>query len=503
VTNANSFPDCYDIDLIRPDGSGLVSNGSCVATNFLDATTLDQSGTWTIRFDPRQADIGTATLTAYLATDQTFAITPTAGGVAKAFNLQTPGQNGTVTFTGTTGQKISATATGVSNFPDCDDLVLQRPDGSTLASSGQCGTGNGFVDASRLDQTGTWTVRFDPRQADTGSATVTTYLVTDQTFAITPTAGGVAKTFNLTTPGQNGAVTFAGTTGQKISATATGLSDFADCDDLSLIRPDGSVLASSGQCGTSNGFVDASTLDQTGTWTVLFSPRQTDTGSATVTTYLVTDQTFSITPTAGGVTKAFNLTTPGQNGAVTFTGTTGQKISASATGLSGFADCYDLLLVRPDGSVLAGDAECGTTSGFVDASTLDQNGTWTILFSPRQADTGSATVTTYLVTDQTGTITKGGASRSVTITTPGQNSRWTFSGTTGTNVTASVTAPSFTSPNCYDLTILRPDGSTFASAGVCGSPEGLGPAALDQTGTWTIVVSPRGTETGTATLTLT
>jgi hypothetical protein len=507
MTGMTSTPDCWDLNLIRPDKTVVTSVAECGTNDgFLDATALDQTGTWTLQFNPRFYDIAGGTATAYFVSDQTFGITPSAGGVAKSLNLTTPGANGLLTFTGSIGQRISANLTGPSNFPDCYDLFLVRPDGSNFGGDApNCGTGGSFLDAQTLDQNGTWTVRFDPRWFDTGSATVTTYLVTDQTFGVTPSAGGAAKSFNLTTPGANGLITFTGSIGQRISANLTGLSNFPDCYDLFLVRPDGSNFgADAPNCGTNGSFLDAQTLDQNGTWTLRFDPRSVDTGAATLTTYLVTDQTFSITPTSGGVAKSFNLTTPGANGLITFTGSIGQRISANLTGLSNFPDCYDLFLVRPDGSNFGADApNCGTNGSFLDAQTLDQNGTWTVRFDPRSADTGSATLTTYLVTDQTGTISKGGASKSVAISTPGQNARFTFSGTSGTSVTANVTSAAFSGTGCYGVEFVRPDGTIPASTVSCNATVTLGPFVLDASGTWTVVVDPQDIETGTATLALT
>src|SRR5439155_17617461 len=239
-----------------------------------------------------------------------------------------------------------------------------------------------FLDANTLDQTGTWALVFSPRSIDVGVATITAYLVTDQTFAITPNANGVATHVSVTTPGQNAVLSFAGTQGKKISAKVTGLSDFPDCYDLQLVRPDGSTLNTIGNCGSADAFLDAATLDQGGTWKLVFNPRSLDTGSGDVTAYLVADQTFTITPTPGGVAKAVSITTPGQNAVLSFAGSQGQKISAQVTGPSNFPNCYDLQLVRPDGQIVNSTANCGTGDAFLDATTLAQGGTWKIVFNP-------------------------------------------------------------------------------------------------------------------------
>src|SRR5439155_1256249 len=160
---------------------------------------------------------------------------------------------------------------------------------------------------------------------------------------------------------------------------ATGARSFVGCSSyaLELIRPDGSQLASAGACGTSSGFLEPQTLDAGGTWKLVLDPlgstsgtaslnvylvadqtaaiTPTATGGATFRVFLVTDQTAAITPSAGGATINASVTGPGQNVVGTFTGTTGQRISETATNATGFAGCssYQLLLVRPDGSTAA------------------------------------------------------------------------------------------------------------------------------------------------------
>jgi hypothetical protein len=511
ATNAKSFAGCisYTIELVRPDGTQLSAIGACGTQNdFLDATTLDQTGTWKVVLDPSGATSGSLSLDVYLVTDQAASITPSASGASISASVTTPGQNVVGTFSGATGQKISETATGVTGFAGClsYQLELVRPDGSTADTIGQCGTSDAFLDAFTLDQSGTWKAVLDPVGPTTGTATFKTFLVVDQGGTITPSASGAAISATVTTPGQNVFGTFTGTTGQRISETATGVTGFVGClsYQLLLVRPDGTTMASVGQCGTSDAFLDAFTLDQTGTWKAVLDPIGATTGSATFTTFLATNQTASITPSATGAAISASVGTPGQNVVGTFTGTTGQRISETATSVAGFAGCisYQLLLVRPDGTTVAANGVCGTSDNFLDTYTLDQSGTWQAVLDPIGATTGTATFTTYLVSDQTGTITLGGAAKNVSITTPGQNARFTFSGSSGASVTVGVTGATFVGCASYVIDLLRPDGSTLAGVGECGATATFGPTTLDASGTWTLVIDPQGATTGTASVTL-
>jgi len=106
----------------------------------------------------------------------------------------------------------------------------------------------------------------------------------------------------------------------------------------------------------------------------------------------------------------------------------------------------------------------------------------------------------YTFTDTTGTITPGGAAKSVTISIPGQNGSLTFSGTSGQVRTFQVTTSTISGGY---VELHRPDGSyagtyTCLTTGCTSSP-----ATLDATGTWSLLVDPSGTATGTASIKLT
>jgi hypothetical protein len=94
----------------------------------------------------------------------------------------------------------------------------------------------------------------------------------------------------------------------------------------------------------------------------------------------------------------------------------------------------------------------------------------------------------------------------VTIATPGQSKLVTFSGTADQQINLNITNVTF--PYCgVVVSILNPDGTTMAttvSAGCINPPNAfLGPLTLPQTGTYTILVAPSGSDTGGLTLTMT
>jgi hypothetical protein len=142
-----------------------------------------------------------------------------------------------------------------------------------------------------------------------------------------------------------------------------------------------------------------------------------------------------------------------------------------------------------------------TATAFLDAVTLDQAGTWTVLVDPQGAATGTATLAAFNANDEKGLIQLDGTPVSVNVTSPGQDSSWHFDGTVGESVSASVTSATFPGCSAFRLRLVRPDGTDLGSVASCNDTAALNGLLLDQTGTWSIIVDPQGDGTGTATLT--
>jgi hypothetical protein len=153
-------------------------------------------------------------------------------------------------------------------------------------------------------------------------------------------------------------------------------------------------------------------------------------------------------------------------------------------------------IVKPDGTLLG-----TTTASFLEPQTLPSAGTYSVLVDGRFAATGNVTITLYDVpADGSGTIAINGSGVTFTITTPGQNWRLTFSGTSGQQVTGHATGNSIGS---VTVSILNPNGSTLTSQGWSGTSFNMLPKTLTATGTHTIVIDPSGTATGSITMSLT
>jgi lipid-binding SYLF domain-containing protein len=483
--------------ILKPDGSSLGSTSLCGGTSgFIDSMTAPVAGTYTVLVDPGGTGTGSVTLLLNTFSDLSGTITI---GTPLTVTTTGAGQNARYTFSATAGQQISLTLTNVT-YTGCISLAtsILKPDGTTLGSTSLCGGSSGFIDSMTVPVTGTYTVLVDPGGTATGSVTLLLNTFSDLSGTITI---GTPLTVTTTGAGQNARYTFSATAGQQISLTLTN-STYTGCISLatSILKPDGSTLGSTSLCGGASGFIDSMTIPVTGTYTVLVDPGGTATGSVTLQLNTFSDLSGTITI---GTPLTVTTTGAGQNARYTFSATSGQQISLTLTNVT-YAGCISLAtsILKPDGSTLGSTSLCGGASGFVDSMTVPVTGTYTVLVDPGGTATGSVTLLLNTFTDISGTITPG-TPLSVTTTTAGQNARYTFSGTTGQHATLSLTNSTYTGCIALAGSILKPDGTTLNSTSICGASGSAGPTSLPVTGTYTVLVDPGGTATGSVTVTLT
>jgi len=192
-----------------------------------------------------------------------------------------PGQNARPTFSGTAAQRISLKLTSVTiGTSSCCSVRVSilNPDGSTLVSPTFVGTAGGFIDVQTLATTGTYTIVVDPQNADIGSITLTLYSVPADTTG-TVTIGGSAVGVTLATPGQNGSLTFTGTSGQQATVHVT--SNTMSTVQVTLFKPDGTQMTSAFTSATSFNLATQS-LTTTGTYTIKINPDSSNTGSLNI-----------------------------------------------------------------------------------------------------------------------------------------------------------------------------------------------------------------------------
>ena len=479
--------------VLNPDGTSLVTtdpfNGG--TSNFFEPVTLPATGTYTVVIDGSGAGIGSGTVQIYNVPADA-STSATIGGSAVTQTTTVPGQNAQVTFSGTAGQRASWIFTNVV-YSGSLNVTILNPDGSVLRAGTNVGSGY-FFDTLVLPTTGTYTLTANPSGNTTGNYTVQIYNVPADA-STSATIGGSAVTQTTTVPGQNAQVTFSGTAGQRASWIFTNVV-YSGSLNVTILNPDGSVLRAGTNVG-SGYFFDTLVLPTTGTYTLTANPSGNTTGNYTVQIYNVPADA-STSATIGGSAVTQTTTVPGQNAQVTFSGTAGQRASWIFTNVV-YSGSLNVTILNPDGSVLRAGTNVGS-GYFFDTLVLPTTGTYTLTANPSGNTTGNYTVQIYNVPYLTSSLTIGGSSTTVAPASPGQDAKVTFSGTSGQVISLALTGVSISQS---DVSIQRPDSSNLVAPTLVTTTGKVIAATLNVTGTYTILVDPRTTNTGSMTLALT
>src|SRR2546430_2531778 len=93
---------------------------------------------------------------------------------------------------------------------------------------------------------------------------------------------------------------------------------------------------------------------------MLIDPSGSATGTAPTSADLARGPAGWTSARPGGGNAGVNIPAPGQIASFTFSGTSGQKISAAVSGASAGlqAACYNVTLFRPDNTPLVGTTSC-------------------------------------------------------------------------------------------------------------------------------------------------
>ncbi|MGA9669747.1 MAG: FG-GAP-like repeat-containing protein, partial [Terracidiphilus sp.] len=433
------------------------------------------------------------------------------GGAPFTGTITTGGDIGIVLFNGTVGQGFNLQ---ISNSSIASATIsILNPDGSTLAQSA-FGTGSALLNTPPAPTTGTYSILV----VSSGSASPGSLTLNLSQFTLPSVTPGTAQTVTITSPGQEGILTFSGIEGQFASVQLTNFAFPGACCDtvnLTILKPDGTFLVSTGMYSAGTAgivlFQNPIALPVTGSYTVVIAPQNGYTGSTDVTVWLFSEQTSTISP---GSPATVTINTPGQKAEMTFSGTAGQLASMQLTNFAFPGACCDTVntsILGPYGAVLAPTAMYSAgPSGIVlfqNPIALPATGTYTAVIAPQNGYTGSANVAVYLFNDQAGTITAGNPTP-VTISIPGQQDRLTFTATQGQSVSVQLSNYTFAGVPwaTVNVSILKPDGTTtLVTTGLFDWGGGnlfLNPYTLPTTGTYTLVISPQKGMTGSATVTL-
>ena len=441
----------------------------------LDLVELPATGTYTIFIDPMGAYTGSVNVT--VSSELGGTITPQGSSVSIPFTRA--GQNARYTFSGNAGQAVSLQLSDVTIRSGYVSIL--NPDGSLLGQPTSFAHAGAVVDAQVLPTTGTYAVLIDPELSYTGNVKLALYnapdllgnIMIDQ-MAVTPT---------LTVPGQRALYTFNASAGQWVNLGLTGVSIASST--VSLLKPDGSKLAST-TIGPSGGSLDPATaLPETGAYTIVVDPVSNHTGSLT----LALSAPITGTIVLDGAAVPVSLNKAGKTARYTFNGNAGQWVSLGLTnvGLTSSA----VSLVSPEGTTIA-STSVGTAGGALElGNPLPTNGTYTILVRPGSTYTGNITLT--LSTEVSDSLKIGAAPRQIMISRAGQSGRYTFSGTANQQITIRATNNKFDS---VTVNLYTPSGVMQAGTTSSASSFNLNPVTLATTDTYTITINPAMTETG-------
>ena len=473
------------VSINRPDGSPLASTGTVYQGADLHVAALPLSGTYTILVVPASSYTGSIALT--LSQDlQAGSIV--VGGGSVPVSITRAGQRARLSFSGTTGQRLSL---GVAGVTGTATYTVSNPDGTTLLSNpiGQSSS----LDLPPLPVIGVYGILIDPSYATTGTMTLTL----SEEVAGTITVDGASVPLSLGRPGQRARLTVAGVAGQRLSLLMQDVT-IASGGTTTVLRPDGTAHGTL-TFGTGTSTLDLAALTVTGTYTVLIDPSGVGAGSTTL--WLSSELNGSITP--GGAAVPVSVSRPGQRARLSFSGTAGHRVSLNVTAVTVTQAVVSIL--TPDGSVLgswptqsARTVNSGGTA-FLEPNSLGTSGTYAVLVDPAAASTGNVMVTLYDVPpDVTGSLTVNGPSAPVSLSVPGQIAQVSFTGSSGQAVRVRGVNSTM---GCVNVSLAQSNGSGSVMSS-CAASYTLS-ATLSVTGTHTIKIDPQGANTGTVDLAVT
>jgi len=493
-----------NVSVLKPDGSSLVTAKGFGATGlFLDTFQLPTAGTYTVLIDPQLAVTGTVNVRVHDATEA--ASGTVLDAAAATMGTGAPGQNGRVTFSASANQRVSIQLSNSTygSAASSASVSLLKPDGSVVIAAKGFGSTGIYLDTVVLPTAGTYAVFIDPGGSAVGQVDVKVVDTEDTDLLIAP--GDPPVTTSTAKPGQNSAVRFAGSAGDRISVQlSSGTYGTATSSaQVSIKKPDGGVLVAARGFGNAGTFLDSTVLPSTGIYTLYIDPQGVAVGSVTSQVHAIAADA-SVSAASDGTSTGLTLTVPGQNGAVSFAGEAGQRASVVMTGstFGTSTSSATMTIVAPNGATVVTSRGLGAADVFTDAFALPSTGTYKILIDPAGATTGTVTARVYdLAADPVAVTEIDGQPVQISTSTPGQNASATFAGQADQRISFNLTQATFgSSATSASVTVLGPDGSTVMATRNFGPSGTLGEVLLPSSGLYRVVINPASTGTGSVTL---
>ncbi len=349
---------------------------------FIGATRFPTAGKYTLLVNPAGATTGSMVLTAYNASDATGSLTL---GESKTFTVGVPGQIERVTFSASSGERLSVPVKEPSF--SIGNVVLYNPEGVKVTEFEF--NGEGFLEPITLSKTGTYTLVVTPGLDRTGSFKMGAYSVHEITGSITPTTEGALKHVVIETPGQNARYSVEVSANEVVSLATS--ESTLEATPFEWLNSAGEHVGETQESYSGSSYVGATRFPTTGTYTLVVNPRGPHTGSLMLKAYNASDATGTITP--GGEAVKATVGVPGQIEKLTFTGTEGQLLTLNGTESTFAAGWFSVW--NPEGVELSGSETSLATGEQNYEFTPAKTGAYTILVKGYEAATGSVKLKLY------------------------------------------------------------------------------------------------------------
>jgi YD repeat-containing protein len=505
-TNSGSFlTTWYAVTATEPDGqTQLYSNQQITAASAITGPlTLPQTGTYSVLFVPNSPATGSVAIQLDFPPTGTLTI----GGVPTILTIATGGETGTLSFAGTAGQVfqlVTEPSNGsfyTSTGPFLNTwytIIITEPNGSTqLYNSGRITSSSSETSPLTLPVTGTYTIQFVPTGSGTGNVTFELDQPVDGSIAI----GGAPVTTSITEPGDSVDLTFSGTAGQQLQLVTT--PSFGGSYTASITEPNGSTQLYSHSTGSSFDLSGLLTLPATGTYAVQFLQSGANTGTVTMQLQLPVTGVITL----GGPSVTSTIASPGDLIDLSFAGTSGQAIDllTQPTGAfynqpgPFFTNFYYVIVTAPDGQTQLYDNRDFSSTDLSGPLTLSQTGTYSVEFVTNSLDSGNVAMTLY----DGGTSVMGANDFTAAIPAVGATAQLAFSASSGSRVSLLTQADSNLRAGCFTIALMPPGSGTPFYSSTQSSPTDFSHAlTLPSSGLYTMLLTPCGSNTGTAALTL-
>lgn len=496
----------YDPDGVEVTVDNLV-DGTTTTQTLLGPTTVPLTGQYTLYFVTNPANTGSVSLSVAASAGTpppltTIAASATVDGAGTKVTIPSGDSHErvAVSFTGTAGQDVYATVRSGGSKLGAATMTLVGPSGQivvpptgiTLSGSSNILTTTG------LPAEGTYTLYFDPVSSSSHGTFTVQVLSQYAAGSMAIDGSGATVTIPAATPGQHIAVAFTGTAGQDLYINDDG-SQNLDIASVSLIGPSAEQVT----VPSTSGGADAGTflapvgLPATGPYTLYVTLYPDTTGTGTLDIQALSQYaTASMTIDCATATATIPATAPGQNVAVTFTGTDNQDVYINSS--SSDITITAVSLVGPSGPVIlpGGLTDLSGDGTLIAPIGLPATGTYTLYaVTTGGGISPSAGAITFQALSQYPTVsaTVGGPPVPVTIpaSAPGQRLAISFTGTAGEAV--SLTASNSDTNALATVSIVGPTGEIVTPTYwplLFIEDSSLIPVGLPASGTYTVYLVP-------------